>query len=106
MPVAFVNAGAFGSRGISDLAITRRQLLQSGSLAALSPALGTLAALPAVETANAQGAAEPAWRHGLSLFGDLKYPAGFKHYDYVNPAAPKGSTMRWIAIGTFDNFNI
>lgn len=106
MPVAFVNAGAFGSRGISDLAITRRQLLQSGSLAALSPALGTLAALPAVETANAQGAAEPAWRHGLSLFGDLKYPAGFKHYDYVNPAAPKGGTMRWIAIGTFDNFNI
>ena len=28
--------------------------------------------------------------HGLSIFGDLKYPAGFKHFDYVNPAAPKG----------------
>ena len=30
------------------------------------------------------------FRHGLSTFGDLKYPADFKHFDYVNPAAPKG----------------
>jgi microcin C transport system substrate-binding protein len=32
-------------------------------------------------------------RHGLSVFGDLKYPAGFAHFDYVNPDAPKGGTM-------------
>jgi microcin C transport system substrate-binding protein len=93
-------------RGISDLAITRRQLLQSGSLAALTPAFGTLAGLPVIETAKANTATEPPWRHGLSLFGDLKYPADFKHYDYVNPDAPKGGKMRWIAIGTYDNFNI
>ena len=45
-------------------------------------------------SAHAQTAApakdEKAWRHGLSLFGDLKYPEGFKHFGYVNPAAPKG----------------
>ena len=46
------------------------------------------------------------WKHGLSLFGELKYPEGFKHFDYVNPAAPKGGAVRQIAFGTFDNFNI
>jgi microcin C transport system substrate-binding protein len=51
-------------------------------------------------------AQEKIWRHGLSLFGDLKYPAGFEQFDYVNAAAPKGGTVREIAIGTYDNFNI
>ncbi|MBV9462282.1 MAG: ABC transporter substrate-binding protein [Bradyrhizobium sp.] len=88
------------------MAITRRQLLQSGSLAALAPALGTLAGLPVIEIAKADNAAEPTWRHGLSLFGELKYPADFKRFDYVNPDAPKGGTIRQIAIGTYDNFNI
>ena len=55
-------------------------------------------------TAQAQAAA-PAWKHGLSLFGDLKYPAGFKHFEYVNPKAPRGGLVRQVAIGTFDNFN-
>ena len=41
----------------------------------------------------------------MSLFGDLRYPAGFKHFEYVNPAAPKRGTVRLIAVGTFDNFN-
>jgi microcin C transport system substrate-binding protein len=45
------------------------------------------------------------WRHGLSLFGNVKYPAGFKHFDYVNPDAPKGGSVREVAIGTYDNFN-
>ena len=45
------------------------------------------------------------WRHGLSLYGDLKYPPGFKQFEYVNGHAPKGGTARQIAIGTFDNFN-
>ncbi len=43
--------------------------------------------------------------HGLSLFGDLKYPADFSHFDYVNPEAPKGGTLRLSAIGTYDSFN-
>ncbi len=45
------------------------------------------------------------WRHGLSLFGELRYPADFKHFDYVNPTAPKAGAVRQVAIGTFDNFN-
>ena len=50
--------------------------------------------------------AEP--RHGLSVFGDLKYPASFSHFDYVNPDAPKGGRMALIGIvanDTFDSFN-
>lgn len=43
--------------------------------------------------------------HGLSLFGDLKYPASFKHFDYVNPAAPKGGQLRLSNTGGFDNLN-
>src|SRR5262245_37827755 len=31
--------------------------------------------------------------HGISVFGDLKYPADFQHFDYVNPAAPKGGVF-------------
>jgi len=51
-------------------------------------------------------AANPVWRHGLSLFGDLKYPPGFKQFEYVNAAAPKGGVARQTAIGTYDNFNV
>ncbi len=43
--------------------------------------------------------------HGLSLYGELKYPPDFKHYDYVNPDAPKGGTVKYDAIGTFDTLN-
>ncbi|WP_436642246.1 extracellular solute-binding protein [Microbaculum sp. FT89] len=45
------------------------------------------------------------WKHGSSLFGDVKYPADFAHFDYVNPDAPKGGTFRQAAIGTFDTLN-
>jgi microcin C transport system substrate-binding protein len=51
------------------------------------------------------GAARGAATHGVSLFGDLKYGPDFKHFDYVNPDAPKGGTMRYSAIGTFDTLN-
>ena len=50
-------------------------------------------------------AAQDGPRHGLSTFGELKYPAGFKHFDYVNPAAPKGGEIRTWELDTFDNFN-
>ena len=68
----------------------------------MAPVLGQL---PVIDAANAQSP-EPAWRHALSLFGDVKYPADFKRFDYVNPDAPKGGTARLISLGTFDNFNI
>src|SRR4029079_7413035 len=67
-------------------------------------------AAPALDTFGVAfpAAAQPEqqWHHGLSLFGDLRYPAGFKNFDYVNPQAPKGGIVRTSAIGTFDNFNI
>ena len=47
-------------------------------------------------------------RHGLSTFGDLKYPPQFTHFDYVNPAAPKGGKLSMIGDEgriTFDSFN-
>jgi microcin C transport system substrate-binding protein len=88
------------------LAITRRHLLRTGAFAAIAPAAGAIGLAP-VSRAQAQTAAsQPAWRHALSLFGDIKYPAGFKRFDYVNPDAPKGGVARMISIGTFDNFNI
>lgn len=55
--------------------------------------------------ATAAGAAP---RHGISAFGDLKYPDGFTHFDYVNPDAPKGGRMSLIGpvpIDTYDSFN-
>jgi len=89
------------------LAFSRRNLLQGGALAAIAPALGAATGLPAIDTAHAQPAAsEPAWRHALSLFGDVKYPADFKRFDYVNPEAPKGGAARMISTGTYDNFNL
>jgi microcin C transport system substrate-binding protein len=89
------------------LALNRRHLLQSGALAAIAPALSAATGLATIKAANAQNSTSaPAWRHALSLFGDVKYPAGFKRFDYVNPDAPKGGVARTISIGTFDNFNL
>src|SRR5580700_3358155 len=50
-------------------------------------------------------AAVAATTPGMSLFGDLKYGPDFQHFDYVNPDALKGGTMRLFAIGTFDTIN-
>jgi microcin C transport system substrate-binding protein len=74
----------------------------------LTSALLALAArrLPLPPWTNPAQAQERVWRHGLSLFGDLKYPAGFKQFDYVRADAPKGGAARQVALGTFDNFNI
>ena len=88
------------------MAITRRDLLLTGTAAAALPALGSAAGLSIVGSAEAQSAGELPWRHALSLFGDIKYPADFKRFDYVNPDAPKGGVARLISIGTFDNFNL
>ena len=44
-------------------------------------------------------------QHGLSMHGDLKYPAGFTHFEYTNPESPKGGDIKEWALGTFDSFN-
>jgi microcin C transport system substrate-binding protein len=69
------------------------------AMAVLVIAVGAVAA-------NAVAADGPS--HGLSAFGDLKYPADFKHFDFVNPDAPKGgriTTIGTAALTTFDSFN-
>lgn len=43
--------------------------------------------------------------HGYSFYGDLKYPADYEHFDYVNPDAPKGGEISLSALGTFDSMN-
>jgi microcin C transport system substrate-binding protein len=61
--------------------LTRRETLLLG-------AAGLASSLPQ----NVE-AAQDSERHGLSAFGDLKYPPDFKHFDYVNPNAPKGGVF-------------
>jgi microcin C transport system substrate-binding protein len=65
-------------------ALTRRDTLVLGA--------GAVAAF----TSSSALAQEEPERHGISAFGDLKYPADFKHFDYVNPDAPKGGLFSQI----------
>lgn len=62
--------------------LTRRAALRFG---------GGVAAAMLVRPAAAASTA-----HGMSVFGDLKYPADFHHFDYVNPDAPKGGIFSTI----------
>jgi microcin C transport system substrate-binding protein len=81
---------------------SRRSILRAAAATFAAPALGAIGAASLAGQASAQGRV---WKHGLSLFGQLKYPEGFKNFDYVNPAAPQGGVVRQVAFGTFDNFN-
>jgi microcin C transport system substrate-binding protein len=51
----------------------------------------------------------PSWAgHAYGQFGDIKYPAGFSHFDYVNPQAPKGGEIALVAptrATSFDKYN-
>ena len=76
--------------------ISRRTVLRATAAGLATPALGALGPRALIDAAAAQTSAEPAWRHGLSLFGEVKYPEGFKNFDYVNPAAPAGGTFSGI----------
>ena len=69
--------------------------------------LGCVVALVLTGSALLPAKADDAkWRHAVSLMGEPKYSADFKHFDYVNPDAPKGGTVRLAANGSFDNFNL
>lgn len=74
--------------------LTRRDFGRSGLAAA------TMAALPGIARA------ETITSHGLSAFGDLKYPTDFAHFEYADPNAPKGGTWSTGYGGvTYDSFN-
>ncbi len=76
----------------------RRSAKFVGLILAAAAASSLFAPASAEETA-------PEWRIGISTVGDLKYQPGFAHFDYVNPKAPKGGTLRLSHAGTFDTFN-
>lgn len=77
------------------MTFSRRTLLK---LAAMAPA----AKIVGIQMAHAE---DRDFRHALTLFQDVKYPADFRHFDYVNPAAPKGGRVRFGLVGSFDNLN-
>ena len=79
--------------------MSRRQSLILGA-----GALGSLAASFATPLRSAQAEEDPE-RHGLSVFGDLKYPSDFAHFDYVDPVAPKGGNFSQIGPTTIFNQN-
>lgn len=65
--------------------------------------VAALLIIAAVLAWNAAAQAEP--RHGLAMHGQPKYGPDFKHFDYVNPDAPKGGKVKLAATGSFDNLN-
>jgi microcin C transport system substrate-binding protein len=70
------------------------------------PILAALLITFGLSIASTPGHAEDkVWRHAISLIGEPKYPADFAHFDYVNPNAPKGGTVRLSDTGGFDTLN-
>ncbi|XHC09788.1 extracellular solute-binding protein [Labrenzia sp. ac12] len=76
-----------------------------GKQAAAGLALASVVVMSGIGSVPAV-AAEPEWHHAAALNGTPKYGADAKHFDYVNPDAPKGGTVRLAASGGFDTFNI
>lgn len=67
--------------------------------------LGTLA-LVTTSTQAATGTETVTPQHGLAMHGEPKYPKGFSHFDYVNPDAPKGGTLKLsVYANGYDSFN-
>jgi microcin C transport system substrate-binding protein len=81
---------------MSGKALTRRDVLILSAGAMTAPAWLRFAG-------SAVAAGDETETHGISAFGDLKYPADFPHFDYVNPDAPKGGVFS--QIGPTKEFN-
>ncbi|HSD37661.1 MAG TPA: extracellular solute-binding protein [Rhodocyclaceae bacterium] len=69
-----------------------------------SQRLGRLASAFLLLTALLQAAPATA-AHAYAQFGDIKYPAGFKHFEWVNPDAPRGGSVTLITTSTSSNFD-
>lgn len=100
------NKGEATERNTAGL--TRRAALLAGC------GIGVSTLLPPLRAQAQDGGAFGLESHGMSIFGDLKYPADFKHFDYVNPQAPKGGEIA-LQVGsvggnqtfqTFDTLNM
>ncbi|WP_119273157.1 extracellular solute-binding protein [Taklimakanibacter deserti] len=80
--------------------LTRRSLIKTVSLLGL----GSLSCIKVLSVERAK-ADDRVFSHGNNIYGELKYPPDFKHFDYVNPNAPKGGRLRLGTVGSFDTFN-
>ena len=80
-----------------------RRIIRTGPIRVVIAAFCALAGFSSLSAAAPVASGQKS--HGLSAFGELKYGAGFKNFDYVNPNAPKGGTIRLIGIDSFDNLN-
>ena len=69
-----------------------RRIIRTGPIRVVVAALYALAGIGLFSAAAPAASGKKS--HGLSAFGELKYGVGFKHFDYVNPKAPKGGTIR------------
>ena len=83
--------------------------MAEGMLARVALTLAAIvcgSALAAAQDATTPAPAESAWRTGSSILEQPRYPEGFAHFNYVNPDAPKGGTVRISGISpTFDTLN-
>ena len=89
-------------------AIASAPVLRAAGLALALAGLADAAAAQEPAAVTATDAAGVVVSHGISAFGDLKYPKDFPHFDYVNPDAPQGGTMSFrgtAASQTFDSLN-
>src|SRR5581483_4504358 len=82
-----VGRGESGKGGVA-VTSTRRQILKV--------AAGCAAATGLSRFLSTEAFAQEREAHGISAFGDLKYPAGFRNFDYVDPKAPKGGAFSQI----------
>src|SRR3546814_16776819 len=69
-------------------------------------ALAIALTLPGWAAAGTADDAAVTVTHAVAEFGEPKYGPGFRHFDYANPDAPKGGTLRLNAIGSFDTLNL
>jgi microcin C transport system substrate-binding protein len=86
-----------GSLGGSSGRLSRRAMLRLSGALALPCFPGLIAFARAAESGE---------RHGISAFGDLKYPPGFPHFDYVDPGAPKGGVFSNVGVNRQFNQNL
>jgi len=92
--------GHVDGNGAGQAAVSRRTFV------ATAAAAGVATLIPAGASAQGIAAEFGPERHGLSLFGDLKYPADFRFFDYVERAAPKGGeiALQVTSVGGNQNF--
>jgi microcin C transport system substrate-binding protein len=103
---------ALAASGVVPAAVVARRSALTAlpvAAAARQPTLAALSALAATALClltSVGASAEQIYRgHALGIHDEIKYGADFRHFDYVNPDAPKGGELRLARTGTFDSLN-